>query len=201
MRPAEAAYLDDAQTSGATCSCGSTLSSRRGHSRHDRKPTPSDSSSDRSPSHDDAVPNANGVFAEALVRLAQPGSEEDRALAGAHWRHCSGVACAAPVGHMSILNALDLHLRGSRLWRTAGRRRVARRGAQMALHEADGLLDHERGPLGREPSGEAFRRSRTDTGPNSPGYGLRGNALLASGHWTPRPSRAGPNDSGSSPLR
>ena len=34
------------------------------------------------PSHDDAVPNANGVFAENLVRLAAlTGAEEDRGLA------------------------------------------------------------------------------------------------------------------------
>jgi uncharacterized protein YyaL (SSP411 family) len=65
------------------------------------------------PTHDDAVPNANGVFAEALVRLAQiSGSDEDRELADTAMTSLVGLARAAPVGHASILNALDLHLRG-----------------------------------------------------------------------------------------
>jgi uncharacterized protein YyaL (SSP411 family) len=65
------------------------------------------------PSQDEAVPNANGVFAEALVRLAAlTGAEEDRRLADDTLAHLSGVAASAPVGHTSILNALDLSLRG-----------------------------------------------------------------------------------------
>ncbi|HEX2726233.1 MAG TPA: thioredoxin domain-containing protein [Beijerinckiaceae bacterium] len=65
------------------------------------------------PIHDDAVPNANGVFAEALVRLAAvTGSDEDRRLAGSTLAALATAAAAAPLGHMSILNALDLHLRG-----------------------------------------------------------------------------------------
>jgi hypothetical protein len=65
------------------------------------------------PSHDDAVPNANGVFAEALVRLAAlTGAEDDRRLAEDALSTLSGVAAAQPLGHTTILNALDLHLRG-----------------------------------------------------------------------------------------
>ncbi|MBF9233095.1 thioredoxin domain-containing protein [Microvirga alba] len=65
------------------------------------------------PTHDDAVPNANGVFAEALVRLAQiTGAEKDHARAEKMLAHLTGIASAAPLGHTSILNALDLHLRG-----------------------------------------------------------------------------------------
>jgi uncharacterized protein YyaL (SSP411 family) len=65
------------------------------------------------PTHDEAVPNANGVFAEALVRLAQlTGREDDRRLAEDVLAALAGVARSAPVGHTSILNALDLHLRG-----------------------------------------------------------------------------------------
>jgi uncharacterized protein YyaL (SSP411 family) len=65
------------------------------------------------PTHDEAVPNANGVFADALVRLAAlTGAEEDRRLADDMLATLSGVAASAPVGHTSILNALDLHLRG-----------------------------------------------------------------------------------------
>ncbi len=65
------------------------------------------------PTHDDAVPNANGVFAEALVRLAQiTGSQADHDRAEAVLTCLLGVARSAPLGHTSILNALDLHLRG-----------------------------------------------------------------------------------------
>jgi uncharacterized protein len=65
------------------------------------------------PSHDEAVPNANGVFCEALVRLAAlTGAEDDRRLAEEALSTLSRAAIGAPVGHTSILNALDLHLRG-----------------------------------------------------------------------------------------
>jgi uncharacterized protein len=65
------------------------------------------------PTHDEAVPNANGVFAESLVRLAQlTGREDDRRLAEDLLAGLVGIARSAPVGHTSILNALDLHLRG-----------------------------------------------------------------------------------------
>ncbi|MXQ11828.1 thioredoxin domain-containing protein [Microvirga makkahensis] len=65
------------------------------------------------PTHDDAVPNANGVFAEALVRLAQlTESQADHRRAGDVLAQLLGVARSSPLGHTSILNALDLHLRG-----------------------------------------------------------------------------------------
>jgi uncharacterized protein YyaL (SSP411 family) len=65
------------------------------------------------PTHDDAVPNANGVFAEALVRLAQTtGTEDDHRRAEEILARLVGIARSAPLGHTSILNALDLHLRG-----------------------------------------------------------------------------------------
>jgi uncharacterized protein YyaL (SSP411 family) len=65
------------------------------------------------PSHDDAVPNANGIFAEALVRLAQlTGADDDRGLAQDALTTLIGIARSSPVGHASILNSLDLHLRG-----------------------------------------------------------------------------------------
>src|SRR3954452_23672374 len=65
------------------------------------------------PSHDDAVPNANGVFAEALARLAAlTGAEDDRRLADETVARLSAIAWTAPAGHASILNALDLHLGG-----------------------------------------------------------------------------------------
>ena len=65
------------------------------------------------PSQDDAVPNANGVFAEALVRLAQiTEAEEDIVQAREMLSRLVGIARSSPLGHASILNALDLHLRG-----------------------------------------------------------------------------------------
>jgi uncharacterized protein YyaL (SSP411 family) len=65
------------------------------------------------PTHDEAVPNANGVFAEALVRLAQiTEATDDIARATDILSRLVGVARASPLGHTSILNALDLHLRG-----------------------------------------------------------------------------------------
>lgn len=65
------------------------------------------------PTQDDAVPNANGVFVEALVRLAQiTGRQADHRRAEEVLSRLLGVARSAPLGHTSILNALDLHLRG-----------------------------------------------------------------------------------------
>ncbi|MBD2748171.1 thioredoxin domain-containing protein [Microvirga sp. BT688] len=65
------------------------------------------------PTHDEAVPNANGVFAEALVRLAQiTEASDDIRQAADTLDRLIGVARASPLGHTSILNALDLHLRG-----------------------------------------------------------------------------------------
>ncbi|KFG69640.1 thioredoxin domain-containing protein [Microvirga sp. BSC39] len=65
------------------------------------------------PVHDEAVPNANGVFAEALVRLAQiTEASDDIKRAADTLDRLIGVARTSPLGHTSILNALDLHLRG-----------------------------------------------------------------------------------------
>ena len=65
------------------------------------------------PTSDEAVPNANGVFAEALVRLAQITEDaDDLQRASDILGHLVGIARSAPLGHTSILNALDLHLRG-----------------------------------------------------------------------------------------
>jgi uncharacterized protein YyaL (SSP411 family) len=65
------------------------------------------------PTHDDAVPNASGVLAEALVRLAQiTENEQDTQQAAEVLSRLVGIARSAPLGHTSILNALDLHLRG-----------------------------------------------------------------------------------------
>ncbi|EIM29193.1 thioredoxin domain-containing protein [Microvirga lotononidis] len=65
------------------------------------------------PTQDDAVPNANGVCAEALVRLAQlTEMDGDLRQASEVLTKLGGIARSSPLGHTSILNALDLHLRG-----------------------------------------------------------------------------------------
>jgi uncharacterized protein YyaL (SSP411 family) len=65
------------------------------------------------PLHDDAVPNANGVYAEALVRLSQlTGKDEHREHAEQFLSRLCSLASASPLGHGSVMNALDLHLRG-----------------------------------------------------------------------------------------
>ncbi|PVE24692.1 thioredoxin domain-containing protein [Microvirga sp. KLBC 81] len=65
------------------------------------------------PTHDEAVPNANGVFADALVRLAQiTETQDDHQRATEILTRLMGVARSSPLGHTSVLNALDLHLRG-----------------------------------------------------------------------------------------
>jgi uncharacterized protein YyaL (SSP411 family) len=66
------------------------------------------------PLQDEAVPNANGVFAEALVRLAAlTHDEQDRRDAEALIEHLSGPARGTPIGHCSILNAVDQYLRAT----------------------------------------------------------------------------------------
>ncbi len=66
------------------------------------------------PSQDEAVPNANGVFAEALVRLAAlTRGEKSRRDAETLIEHLSGLTRSAPLGHCSILNAIDQHLRAT----------------------------------------------------------------------------------------
>ena len=66
------------------------------------------------PTHDDAVPNANGVFAEAMVRLAQmTGAAADHQAAEIQLAAAGRAAAAAPLAHASVLNALDLHLNGT----------------------------------------------------------------------------------------
>jgi uncharacterized protein YyaL (SSP411 family) len=66
------------------------------------------------PLQDEAVPNANGVFAEALVRLAALTHEEkDRREAEELIEHLSGPVRSGPLGHFSTLNAIDQHLRAT----------------------------------------------------------------------------------------
>ncbi len=66
------------------------------------------------PTNDDAVPNGNGLFAEARVRLAMlSGAAYNRDRADAILQSLAKAARTAPLAHASILNALDLRLRGA----------------------------------------------------------------------------------------
>ena len=82
------------------------------------------------PSHDEAVPNANGVFAETMVRLAGlTSAEADRQRAEETVARLSFVAWTAPAGHASLLNALELHLRGLTIVVTGDQTGVLRQAA------------------------------------------------------------------------
>ena len=130
------------------------------------------------PSQDDAVPNANGVFAEALVRLAQiTEADEDIVRAGRCLSRLVGIARSSPLGHASILNALDLHLRGVSILVT-GNNAGALRDAALALP----YLDRSVRRLGAdEPLAVNHRQALAASG-SSAGPRLRRHALLAPGH-------------------
>ena len=124
------------------------------------------------PTHDDAVPNANGVFAESLVRLAQiTGTAEDHARAEEFLSRLSGIARAAPLGHTSILNALDLHLRGTGIL-------VTGTGAE-ALHEAALGIPYLDRTVRRLQEGEVLDENHPAHALASPGGGAQ--ALVCAG--------------------
>ncbi len=69
-----------------------------------------------SPTHDDAVPNANGVMIEALLRLAGlTGDEGWRREADALLQANIAAAAKSPLGHGGVLNMLDFRLRGAEI--------------------------------------------------------------------------------------
>lgn len=92
------------------------------------------------PTHDDAVPNANGVHAANLLRIAaQTGSAADREHAALFLAAVLGAAAAAPLAHASILNAYDLARNGIEVV-LAGHRRTAFRRAAWALPHVTTML-------------------------------------------------------------
>ncbi|MBX3540413.1 MAG: thioredoxin domain-containing protein [Chelatococcus sp.] len=62
------------------------------------------------PTMDEATPNANGLYAEALARLAALAPFEG---AGEELSMLAGHAKVAPLNHASILNGLDFHIHGA----------------------------------------------------------------------------------------
>lgn len=68
------------------------------------------------PLADEATPNANGVYAAALLRMAgMTGEDEFRTRADRLFQAAAATLLRAPLGHCSLLNALDLRLAGIEL--------------------------------------------------------------------------------------
>ncbi|MGX1790189.1 thioredoxin domain-containing protein [Bosea sp. NPDC055332] len=92
------------------------------------------------PTHDDAVPNANGLHAANLLRIAaQTGQPEDRARADQFLAIILAAAAHAPLAHGSVLNAYDLARSGVEIV-LAGPEREAFRQAALALPHLTTML-------------------------------------------------------------
>lgn len=92
------------------------------------------------PTHDDAVPNANGLHAANLMRIAaQTGLPEDRQRADRFLAVILTAAAHAPMAHGSVLNAYDLARNGVEIV-LAGRNRGAPRQAALALPHLTTML-------------------------------------------------------------
>jgi hypothetical protein len=94
------------------------------------------------PTHDDAVPNANGVHAGNLIRIAaQTGSSADREHADLFLTIVLNAAAAAPLAHGSILNAYDLARNGVEIVLAGAKRDAFRRAASALPHLTTMLVD------------------------------------------------------------
>ncbi|MBN9441956.1 thioredoxin domain-containing protein [Bosea sp. (in: a-proteobacteria)] len=92
------------------------------------------------PTHDDAVPNAIGVHAANLVRIAaKTGSEADSDQARRFMTAALGAAARAPLAHGSVLNAFDLARNGAEIV-LAGPDRAAFHRAARALRFTTTIL-------------------------------------------------------------
>lgn len=92
------------------------------------------------PTHDDAVPNANGVHAGNLLRIAaKTGEDGDRSRADRFLAAGLSAAVASPVAHGSILNAYDLARHGVEIV-IAGEERAALRQAALRLPYAGTII-------------------------------------------------------------
>lgn len=103
------------------------------------------------PTHDDAVPNANGLHAANLLRIAaQTGLPEDRERADRFLAVILGAAAHAPMAHGSVLNAYDLARNGVEIV-LAGPNREAFRQAALALPHLTTMLVDCPDPYGLPP--------------------------------------------------
>jgi uncharacterized protein len=92
------------------------------------------------PTHDDAVPNANGLHAANLLRTAaRSGKPEDRERADQFLAAILAAAAHAPMAHGSVLNAYDLARNGVEIV-LAGPARDSFRQAALALPHLTTML-------------------------------------------------------------
>jgi uncharacterized protein YyaL (SSP411 family) len=112
------------------------------------------------PTHDDAVPNANGLHAANLLRIAaQTGLPEDREQADRFLAVILTAAAHAPMAHGSALNAYDLARNGVEVV-LAGPEREAFRQAALALPHLTTVLVDCPSPEGLPPGHPAHAYAR-----------------------------------------
>ncbi|MBV9634185.1 MAG: thioredoxin domain-containing protein, partial [Methylobacteriaceae bacterium] len=112
------------------------------------------------PTADEAVPNAHGVFAAALVRLAAHTGDEA-------WRRRADALIAAvaksmgsfPLAHGAVLNAFDFRLRAAEIV-VAGDERQALRHAALAIPFLDRVVVDLADPQGLPPDHPAAAQLR-----------------------------------------
>ncbi|MFC5422158.1 thioredoxin domain-containing protein [Bosea eneae] len=94
------------------------------------------------PTHDDAVPNANGLHAGNLLRIAaQTGQPGDRAVADQFLAVLLAAAAHAPMAHGSVLNAYDLARNGVEIVLAGPTRESFRQTALALPHLTTMLVD------------------------------------------------------------
>lgn len=94
------------------------------------------------PTHDDAVPNANGLHAANLLRIAaQSGRTEDRERADRFLAVILAAAAQAPLAHGSVLNAYDLARNGVEIVLAGPEREAFRKAALERPHLTTMLVD------------------------------------------------------------
>ncbi|CAN7671095.1 thioredoxin domain-containing protein [Bosea sp. LjRoot90] len=94
------------------------------------------------PTHDDAVPNANGVHGANLMRIAaQTGLPEDRERADRFLAVILAAAAHAPMAHGSVLNAYDLARNGVEVVLAGPNREAFRQAALTLPHPTTMLVD------------------------------------------------------------
>jgi uncharacterized protein YyaL (SSP411 family) len=94
------------------------------------------------PSHDDAVPNALGLQAANLVRIARKtGRNDDRDRAGESMRAALAAAARAPMAHASVLNAYDLARNGVEIVLAGPKREALHAAARRLPHTLVTLVD------------------------------------------------------------
>jgi uncharacterized protein YyaL (SSP411 family) len=94
------------------------------------------------PTHDDAVPNANGVHAANLIRLAaKTGEGADAERADSFLKAALAAAIRAPLAHGSVLNAYDLARHGVEIVLAGPERAAFHAAARRLPHTTVMLID------------------------------------------------------------